>query len=133
MLRVIHMLLFASVASLASIAHAAEETCEKKIDDSPNCPNRDHIIRCTAAYMDKNNNNMLERSELVEGIDSLPLIARGVLSVIGGVDSIMDKCDADKDGAISMNGDMQATAETCLKSCIKKRAFKAAFFPDCEL
>lgn len=40
MLRVIHMLLFASVASLASIAHAAEETCEKKIDDSPNCPNR---------------------------------------------------------------------------------------------
>ena len=76
---------------------------------------------------------MLERSELVEGIDSLPLIARGVLSVIGGVDSIMDKCDADKDGAISMNGDMQATAETCLKSCIKKRAFKAAFFPDCEL
>jgi len=45
----------------------------------------------------------------------------------------MGKCDADGDGAISMEKDMTATEETCLASCFKKRAFKSAFFPECDL
>lgn len=83
--------------------------------------------------MDKNKNDMLERQELQDGIDALPWLARGVLQVIGSVDSVMKKCDHDGDGSISMLEDMEATKETCLASCLKKRAFKAAFFPDCDL
>lgn len=45
----------------------------------------------------------------------------------------MVKCDADGDGAISMEDDMTATEETCLASCFKRRAFKSAFFPECDL
>ena len=67
---------------------------------------------------------MLEREELEEAIDSLPWLARGVLKIIGSVDKIMEKCDADNDGAIGMETDMPATEETCLASCFKRKAFK---------
>lgn len=74
---------------------------------------------------------MLEREELEEAIDSLPWLARGVLKIIGSVDKIMEKCDADNDGAIGMETDMPATEETCLASCFKRKAFKSAFFSEC--
>ena len=45
----------------------------------------------------------------------------------------MVKCDADGDDAISMDKDMPATEETCLATCFKRKAFKSAFFPDCDL
>jgi hypothetical protein len=44
----------------------------------------------------------------------------------------MKKCDVDGDDAISMDFDMQNNSETCLASCFKRKAFKSAFFPDCE-
>ena len=43
------------------------------------------------------------------------------------------KCDADKDGAIGIETDMPATEETCLATCFKRKAFKGAFFPECDL
>ena len=46
---------------------------------------------------------------------------------------IMAKCDADRDDAIGMLTDMPKTEETCLASCFKRKAFKAAFFPECDL
>ena len=64
---------------------------------------------------------------------SLSLSLTGILKVIGSVNKIMDKCDADGDGAISVDHDMDNTKETCLATCFKRRAFKGAFFPDCEL
>jgi hypothetical protein len=38
----------------------------------PNCPDRDHIVRCAGKYLDKNQNGFLERSELQGVIDELP-------------------------------------------------------------
>jgi len=107
----------------------------KKCDnpEDPKCPSRPHIIRCAGEFLDKNKNKLLERSELEDAIDSLPWYAKGVLKIIGSVDKIMVKCDADGDGAISMEDDMTATEETCLASCFKRRAFKSAFFPECDL
>ena len=82
--------------------------------------------------MDLNNNKKLERSELETAIDNLPWYSRSILKVIGSIDKIMAKCDADGDGAIGIETDMPVTEETCLASCFKRKAFKSAFFPDCD-
>ncbi|GMI40718.1 hypothetical protein TrCOL_g10090 [Triparma columacea] len=91
------------------------------------------MIKCAAKHLDTNRNGQLERSELEAAIESLPWLSKGVLKVIGSIDMIMSKCDANGDGAIDMKkgGDMDKSAETCLKTCFKRKAFKSAFFPDC--
>lgn len=96
------------------------------------CPDRDHIVRCAAKYLDTNANGKLERGELKAAIAKLPWYARGVLEIIGSVNKMMKKCDVDGDGAISIDYDMQNNQKTCLASCFKRRAFKGAFFADCE-
>jgi len=129
--------LFLSVAFLFLLLHqtilVGAETKKCDNPEDPKCPSRPHIIRCAGEFLDKNKNKLLERSELEDAIDSLPWYAKGVLKIIGSVDKIMVKCDADGDGAISMEDDMTATEETCLASCFKRRAFKSAFFPECDL
>lgn len=98
----------------------------------PNCPARPHVIRCAAMYLDTNKNGKLERSELQSAIDSLPWYSRGLLKILGSVDKMMKKCDMDGDDAISIDEDMEKNKEQCLATCFKRKAFKAAFFPDCE-
>lgn len=56
-----------------------------------------------------------------------------MLKILGSVDKIMGKCDVDGDDAIGIDYDMQHNKETCLATCFKRRAFKAAFFPECDL
>lgn len=90
-------------------------------------------MRCAGTYLDTNKNGMLDRDELQGAIDKLPWLARGVLKILGSVDAMMKKCDVDGDGAISIDYDMEHNKETCLATCFKKRAFKTAFFPDCDL
>lgn len=112
------------------IAEEKIEMIEEEID--PSCPSRPHIIRCAAHHLDTNHNLMLERSELEDAIAKLPWYQRGVLKIIGSVDKIMKRCDADGDGAISITHDMEKTKETCLATCFKRKAFKSAFFPECD-
>ena len=107
-----------------------EETITTEEED-PACPSRPHIIRCAAKYLDINQNNQLERSELEQAMNSVPWILRSLLNIIGSIDAIMKKCDADGDGAIDIEGDMKATEETCLATCFKRKVFKKLFFPDC--
>jgi hypothetical protein len=99
-------------------------------DDS--CPTRPHIIACAAKFLDTNQNGKLDRIELETAIDKLPWYSRGILKIIGSVDKIMAKCDVDGDGAIGIDYDMSNNQETCLASCFKRKAFKGAFFPECE-
>lgn len=108
----------------------AEEALE---EENPGCPSRKHVIKCAAKYLDTNGNNYLEREELQAAIDKLPWLSRGILSVLGSVDKMMAKCDTDKDGAIGIDYDMTHNAETCLATCFKRRAFKSAFFPECQV
>ena len=75
----------------------------------------------------------LTSPQIPGAIDKLPWLARGVLTILGSVDAMMKKCDVDGDGAISIDYDMEHNKETCLATCFKKRAFKMAFFPDCDL
>mmetsp|Transcript_3282 Transcript_3282/g.3658 ORF Transcript_3282/g.3658 Transcript_3282/m.3658 type:complete len:143 (-) Transcript_3282:286-714(-) len=122
----------------ASVDSAVAQECANPeagcpTEEDPNCPSRPHIIRCAGKYLDTNQNRLLERIELENAIDGLSFFSRGILKVIGSVDKIMAKCDFDGDGAISIEKDMPATEETCLATCFKKRAFKGAFFPDCDL
>jgi hypothetical protein len=79
--------------------------------EDPMCPSRPHIIRCAAKYLDINKNNKLDRVELETAIDNLPWLARGVLKIIGSVNSIMKKCDYDGDDAISIDYDMDNTVD----------------------
>lgn len=113
-----------------------EEVIEEEVismqEEDPSCPSRPHIIRCAAHYLDTNHNGKLERSELSNAIDKLPWYSRGILKIIGSVDKIMKKCDYDGDGAISIDHDIVETKETCLATCFKRKAFKGAFFPDCD-
>ena len=100
-------------------------------EEDPACPSRPHVIRCAAKYLDTNQNGQLEKSELETAMNSVPWILRSLLNIIGSIDAIMKKCDADGDGAIDIEGDMKATEETCLATCFKRKAFKRLFFPDC--
>lgn len=127
------ILLFSSQTILLVSAKEEGECSSSVLDEDPSCPSRDHIIRCAGEYMDTNKNKKLERSELEAAIDTLPWYGKGILKILGSVDKIMVKCDADGDGAISLDHDMPATTETCLSTCFKKKAFKGAFFPDCCL
>jgi len=102
------------------------------IEEDPNCPSRDLIIRCAGLHLDANKNGKLDRPELQGAIDSLPWFARGILQILGSVDKMMKKCDVDGDDAISMDYDMIHNKDQCLASCFKRRAFKNSFFPDCE-
>ena len=124
-------LLFAAVCLLS--ASLAQECADEKQAIDPTCPDRDHLMRCAAVHLDHNKNGKLDRNELQSAIDKLPWLARGVLQILGSVDKMMQKCDVDGDGAISIDYDMQNNKETCLATCFKKRAFKGAFFPECDL
>jgi hypothetical protein len=59
--------------------------------------------------------------------------ARGILQILGSVDKMMIKCDIDGDDAIGIDYDMTHNKDQCLATCFKLRAFKSAFFPDCDL
>lgn len=50
---------------------SSELTQEEPIGD-PNCPNRSHIIKCCAKYMDSNYDGKLSRNELDAAINKLP-------------------------------------------------------------
>lgn len=105
---------------------------EAKVPEDPKCPSRPHIIRCSAMYLDTNKNNALDREELETAMGQVPWLLRSLVRMLGSVDTIMKKCDADGDGKISIDHDMAATEETCLASCFKRNAFKRLFFPECE-
>ena len=114
---------------------ASDETAAPAVEASgeedPKCPSRPHVIRCAAKYLDTNSNGALERVELETAMGEVSWIVRGLLKVIGSVDAIMKKCDADGDGQITIEHDMEATKETCLATCFKRKAFKSLFFPEC--
>jgi hypothetical protein len=59
------------------------------IEEDPNCPSRDLIIRCAALHLDKNKNGKIDRPELQGAIDSLPWFARGILKILGSVDKMV--------------------------------------------
>jgi hypothetical protein len=139
------VLLLAGFGNMAA-AHAVESDCSVSdqecanpdasrtgAGENPKCPSRQHVTLCAGRYLDANKNGKLERAELQAAIDSLPWYGRGILNILGSVDKMMQKCDVDKDDAISMGYDMIHNAETCLATCFKRMAFKKAFFPDCNL
>ncbi|CAJ1966690.1 unnamed protein product [Cylindrotheca closterium] len=116
---------------------ATDEVTEEAVateatEEDPNCPSRAYVIRCAGKYLDTNQNGKLERAELETAINSLPWYSRGLLQILGSVDKMMKKCDMDGDDAISMTTDMEQNKDQCLATCFKRKAFKSAFFPDCE-
>lgn len=112
--------------------YAPPAELEDKGDVDHDCPpSRPHVIACAAKYLDTNRNGALEREELESAILGVNWLLRNLLKVIGSVDSIMKKCDADGDGKITIEEDMEATKETCLATCFKRKVFKNLFFPEC--
>ena len=48
----------------------AAESATAELD--PNCPDRDHLMRCASKYLDTNGNGKLDRDELQGAINKLP-------------------------------------------------------------
>jgi hypothetical protein len=42
---------------------------DEAVVEDPNCPSRDHVIRCAGEYLDTNKNGKLERGELDSAIN----------------------------------------------------------------
>lgn len=45
--------------------------------EDPNCPSREHVIKCAGKTLDANKNGKLDRDELQGAIDLLPWYSRG--------------------------------------------------------
>lgn len=58
-------------ASTPEVEVEAEEATttkqEEAVEIDENCPDRDHIVRCTGAHLDTNGNGKLDRNELDDG------------------------------------------------------------------
>jgi hypothetical protein len=66
-------LLLAFVLVAPSVSATEEECADPNaVVADPNCPDRDHVVLCAGKYLDKNQNGLLERSELQGAIDELP-------------------------------------------------------------
>jgi hypothetical protein len=64
---------------LNSEAAEPSTTVTELTNEDPNCPSREHVIRCAGLHLDTNKNGLLERSELQDAIDRLPWYGRGEL------------------------------------------------------
>jgi hypothetical protein len=64
-------------------------TEEAVVEEDPNCPSRESIIRCAGKHLDTNQNGKLDRPELESAIASLPWYARGILQILGSVDKMV--------------------------------------------
>ena len=67
----------------------ANPDASESIEEDPNCPSRELIIRCAGKHLDVNKNGKLDRVELQNAIDSLPWYARGILQILGSVDKMV--------------------------------------------
>ena len=67
----------------------AEEIVAEVVEEDPNCPSRELIIRCAGKHLDVNQNGKLDRNELEDAINSLPWYARGILQILGSVDKMV--------------------------------------------
>ena len=73
-------------------ANPAVEIETPAVEEDPNCPSRERVIRCAGIHLDTNQNGFLERAELQSAIDRLPWYSRGIISILGSVDKMMKKC-----------------------------------------
>ena len=69
----------------------ANPDAPEAVEEDPNCPSRELIIRCAGKHLDANKNGKLDRDELENAIDSLPWYARGILQILGSVDKMVSR------------------------------------------
>jgi hypothetical protein len=67
----------ASAPVIPSVDEAAEPVQQEDPSSGtpsidPNCPDRDHLMRCARVHLDLNKNNKIDRDELDAAINSLP-------------------------------------------------------------
>lgn len=62
----------ATGSSVGGDASKSKEDSSNKSTIDPNCPDRDHLMRCAKVHLDLNKNNKLDRDELEGAIAKLP-------------------------------------------------------------
>lgn len=91
------------------------------------CPTKKKAIDCFYGIADKNNDGHVTRNELEQVIDNhLPWWQRTPFYVFGGIDRVMNDCDANKDGVLTPT-EAWALKNTCLESCFKRSAVAHIF------
>lgn len=97
------------------------------------------IVKDSAVYWDRNDNNLLERSEIETAWNELLTPFEKTLADLAAdkqigpfrvesVKTIIENCDADGDGAISFR-DFEKSNETCLNNCHKLWTVKHYIIP----
>lgn len=127
--RIILFVALGIATSLVSCAYA-EKDCDI---------NRLDIVKESAVYWDRNDNNLLERFEIETAWNELLTPFEKTLADLAAdkqigpfrvesVKTIIENCDWDKDGAISFR-DFMKSNETCLNNCHKLMTVKNYIFP----
>jgi Ca2+-binding EF-hand superfamily protein len=90
------------------------------------CPTEKQAIDCFYSKCDSNQNGKISRKELESAIDKyLPWYKRIPFNLFGGVDQIIQDCDANKDGVLTAKEAYKM--KTCLNSCYKKKMTISTF------
>ena len=82
------------------------------------CPDRTATMTCFYEKADASRDGRITTSELTSAIDSrLSWFMRGAFHVFGGIGRIMDDCDENKDGILTLDESLHM--DTCMDSCFK--------------
>lgn len=93
---------------------------------SARCPPREDTMRCFYDKSDQNGDGIITRHELSKKIYSvLHWYEAAPFKLFGGVGRIMDDCDTNHDGALTVEESMNAPH--CMESCFKRRSTKDKF------
>lgn len=118
----ITFLCFLLVGWLASIL---DVRAEQEAVVVPECPyTREEAVILSSAYFDTNNDDLVSRNELKRAWDRVLepaeklVVKYGPSAWVETVDTILDHCDYDRDGSVSLL-DFIKSKETCLNGCSK--------------
>lgn len=90
------------------------------------CPPRKEMIRCFYTKADKNGDGVVTKHELSKKVFSaLAWYEKVPFKIFGGIDRIMEDCDANHDGQLTVEESL--SMKHCMDSCFKRRNTKEKF------
>lgn len=93
---------------------------------SARCPPRESTMRCFYEKSDQNGDGKITRQELSKKIYSvLHWYEAAPFKIFGGINRIMDDCDKNRDGVLTVDESM--TAVRCMDTCFKRKSTKEKF------
>jgi len=87
---------------------------------SATCPQRQSTMECFYNVADKNGDGIVTKTELTDAVyKALHWYEKIPFQVFGGIQKILNDCDANHDNLLSVDESMQMSS--CMDSCFKRR------------